>query len=244
VVVKKINFKSLIIHEDDSVIIINKPAFLVSTVTSFDLSLTVEALAKAYNPNAILCHRLDKNTSGAMIIAKGEANYRLISIQFERREIEKTYHAIIEGCFLIENREVSLPIAKVGNNKASIDFVNGKAAKTIFNTLKIFKNYTLIEAKPVTGRFHQIRVHSAHKGTPLIGDAMYGGNPFLLSKIKRKYKQSSKVEEEQSLFRRQALHSYSIKFIHPETQEALKIVAPYPKDFMNVVRLLEKYNAQ
>ena len=198
-------------------------------------------LAKQYSPDAQICHRLDKETSGALIIAKNPETYRLVSMQFERRKVTKVYHAIINGTHVFENLMIDLPILNVGNKNVTISRQDGKRAETVFNSIRYFKHYTLVDCRPLTGRMHQIRIHLATQRASIAGDDMYGGTPVFLSEIKRNYR-LTKGEDEQPIMKRFALHAKAVTFnIAPD--KPMTFEAPYPKDFATLLKLLEKFDA-
>jgi 23S rRNA pseudouridine955/2504/2580 synthase len=184
---KNPKLQDLIIFEDDHVMVINKPPFISSLDEREGGEINILRLAKLYHADAQICHRLDKETSGAMIIAKDPETYRFVSMQFEHREVKKVYHAIVDGTHVFNELQVDLPILNVGKGNVTISRNEGKRAETHFNSLTYFKHYTLIEARPVTGRMHQIRIHLATQKASIAGDEMYGGKPVFLSQIKRKY---------------------------------------------------------
>ena len=230
--------QDLIIYEDKDLIVINKPPFMSSLDEREGGEINVIRLAKQYFEDAQICHRLDKETSGAMIIAKNPETYRFVSMQFEHREVKKVYHAIVDGSHSFNDLLVDLPILNAGKGNVMISRGEGKRADTYFKSLKFFKHYTLIEARPVTGRMHQIRIHLATQRASITGDEMYGGLPAYLSKIKRNYR-LSKNEEEQPIMKRFALHSREITFKISENQTKT-FTAEYPKDFAVLLKLLEK----
>lgn len=230
--------QDLIIYEDKDLIVINKPPFMSSLDEREGGEINVIRLAKQYFEDAQICHRLDKETSGAMIIAKNPETYRFVSMQFENREVKKVYHAIVDGSHSFNDLLVDLPILNAGKGNVMISRGEGKKADTYFKSLKFFKHYTLIEARPVTGRMHQIRIHLATQRASITGDEMYGGLPAYLSKIKRNYR-LSKNEEEQPIMKRFALHSREVTFKISENQTKT-FTAEYPKDFAVLLKLLEK----
>lgn len=233
------NFKDLILFENDDYIVVNKPPFLASLdERSKPGEINVLRLARQYTDDAQVCHRLDKETSGALVIAKNSEAYRSLSMQFEKRKVNKTYHAIVDGQYQFEDLLVDLPILNDGNKNVSIDRAEGKRAETIFNSIEYFKHYTLVECKPITGRMHQIRIHLATQRASIVGDEMYRGKPVFLSNIKRGYK-LSKDEEEQPIMKRFALHAKHIIFKGLDGQD-ISIEAPYPKDFAILLKLLQK----
>ena len=121
-----------------------------------------------------------------------------------------------------------------------IDKAEGKAADTLFNTIELFRHYTLIECQPRTGRMHQIRIHLATQRASITGDALYGGKPLMLSKIKRAYK-LSKDQEELPILKRFALHAKQVSF-KLMNKELISIDAPYPKDFETGLKMLQKFD--
>ncbi|MBD3750484.1 MAG: RluA family pseudouridine synthase [Sphingobacteriales bacterium] len=231
-------FQDLIIYEDNHLIIVNKPPFVSSLDEREGGEVNILRLAKQYHQDAQICHRLDKETSGAMIIAKDPETYRFVSMQFEHREVKKVYHAIVDGTHVFNELLVDLPILNAGKGNVMISRGEGKRAETYFQSLEYFKHYTLIEARPVTGRMHQIRIHLATQRASITGDEMYGGKPAFLSNIKRNYR-ISKNEEEQPIMKRFALHSREVTFKISE-KESKTFTAEYPKDFAVLLKLLEK----
>ena len=233
-------FKELILFENDDLIVVNKPPFLSSLDDRDGGEINLLRLAKQYVPDAQICHRLDKETSGAIIIAKNPEAYRFVSMQFEHREVSKIYHAIINGSHQFDDLLVDLPILNLGNKNVAISKQDGKAAQTYFKSLVFFKHYTLVECKPITGRMHQIRIHLASQRAAIAGDEMYGGQPVMLSDIKRGYK-LGKDQEELPIMKRFALHAKEVSFkINPDTE--ISVHAPYPKDFATLLKLLEKFD--
>lgn len=235
---KTVRFEDLILFEDEDYILINKPPFVSSLDERFGDAITINKMAKEYWEDAQLCHRLDKETSGVLAIAKNSEAYRWMSIQFEHREVSKVYHALVEGVQDMEHL-VELPIYLTSHGTARIDS-RGKHAETYFRTLKAFKKYTLVECRPITGRLHQIRVHLMAMKAPIAGDEVYGGSPFYLSSIKKKYNLKN-LTEEMPLIQRVALHAFSLEF-STEKGKRIEVEAPYPKDFAVLIKQLEKYS--
>lgn len=233
-------FADLIIHEDDNLIVINKPPFLASLDEREGGEMSVLRLAKKYHPDTQVCHRLDKETSGLLLIAKNPETYRLISIEFERRRVSKIYHAVIEGTHVFEDLLVDLPILNLGNKNVTIDRANGKHAETYFKSLRYFKHYTLVECRPVTGRMHQIRIHLATQHAAIVGDTLYRGKPVYLSQIKKRGFTLGRGQEEHPIMRRFALHARELRFAINEKDYHFE--APYPKDFATLLRQLEKFD--
>lgn len=232
----KVRFEDIIRFEDHDYVVVNKPAFL-STLEDRHEKTNLLALAREYTPDAQVCHRLDKDTSGVLAIAKHPEAYRHLSIQFEKRQVEKVYHAVVDGIHNFSNLLVDAPILKQNDGVVKISRREGKEAQTYFTSLKSYRLHTLMECRPVTGRMHQIRVHLASQGASITGDDTYGGKPFLLSELKRGYNLKKGTEEE-TFMKRMALHAFSLEF-DDLSGKRLKIEAPYPKDMQALIRQLE-----
>ncbi|MCF6360248.1 MAG: RluA family pseudouridine synthase [Cyclobacteriaceae bacterium] len=234
---KELKLKNWILFEDDDFIVINKPPFLAS-LDDRSSRFNVNRLAKDYWQDAQMCHRLDKDTSGVLLIAKHPEAYKHASIQFEKRKVDKVYHAVVEGVHEFKNRVINAALITSGKGKVVINQRQGKESETSFMSLGIYNRYSLVECCPVTGRMHQIRVHLAELNAPIVGDEFYGGNPFYLSSIKKKYN-LKKGSIENPLIQRFALHAYKLGLTGIDGK-AYKFEAPYPKDFRVLVEQLEK----
>lgn len=238
----KVNFKDLILFENEDYIVINKPPH-VATINerTADKSVSILRMAKEYSFDAQVAHRLDKETSGVLAIAKNPEAYRHLAMQFEHREVTKRYHAVANGVHDFDSISVFLPIAPLKDGTAvKIDRLKGKAAETIFFTLKAFKKHTLVECLPITGRMHQIRVHLQCLKAPIVCDPTYGGKDIYLSELKKDYKLKQDTDE-LPIMHRVALHAYSLSF-KLMNGDPVTVEAPYPKDFGVLVKLLEKNN--
>lgn len=231
-----LDFKAMILFEDEDYILVNKPPFL-TTLEDRHGRPNLLALARQYIPTAQVCHRLDKDTSGVLAIAKNPEAYRHLNMQFEHRQVGKLYHAIVDGIHNFKDELVDKPILKLDDGMVKISRSEGKAAQTWFTALRSFKYHSLIECRPVTGRMHQIRIHLASERAPITGDETYGGKPFLLSQLKRGYK-LKKGSEEGPFMKRMALHAFSLQF-NDISDRRQTVEASYPKDFQALVRQLE-----
>lgn len=235
----KLKFADLVIYQDADIYIINKPAGLSSLAEHTAPTLSLFDLMKEADSNARLCHRLDKFTSGCLIISKHDDAYRFISMGFEKRLISKTYHAIVHGPTAFEHEKVAAALVKKRNN-TGIVAREGKPAETIFHTLENFKHYSLVECRPITGRFHQIRLHLQHVGHPIVADELYGGSIPFLSQILPRYKSSNR--QENPMMERFALHAQKLQFTGSDNKQ-IEVEAPYPKDFATLLKLLRKNDA-
>lgn len=234
---KPIDFKELILFEDEDYIVINKPSFIATLDDRSAAGVSILEFAREYIATAQVCHRLDKETSGALAIAKNPAAYRALSIQFEDRKVEKIYHAVSDGVHNFQDLIINLPIQILSKGVVKIDH-RGKAAETTVNTLKAYKMHTLVECKPLTGRMHQIRIHLSNVNAPIVGDEQYGGKPFYLSQVKKRYN-LKKDTDELPLIRRIALHAKALDFKSPGGKSIIT-EAPYPKDMEVLIKQLEK----
>ncbi len=239
---KQLNFKKLILNETEDFFFINKPQGLSSLDERQGNNESLLSLAKKIDPKLQLCHRLDKVTSGVMLIAKNNDAYKHAVECFSKRKVNKIYHAFVEGVHQFENKRIDAPLSTTKKGTAKIDIGSkGKEATTFVNTLHAFRNYTLVECKPITGRLHQIRIHMAYAHAPLISDSTYGGKPFLLSNIKRKFN-LKKWTEEEPLIKRAALHACSLSLPARNSKEIISADAPYPKDLSALERQLKLHN--
>ncbi len=234
-----------IIFEDDDLVILNKPALLLTIPDrhSAEKPNLLTMLNKKYG-KIFIVHRLDKETSGIILFAKNATAHRTMSIAFEKRHVEKTYLALVEGKMLQEEGVIDKPLApSMTRYNKMVIAKRGKASKTSYKILEKFKYYTLVEANIHSGRLHQIRVHLTSIGYPLAIDFLYGNKTeFKLSFIKKKRLNLSKHEEERPLMTRTTLHAYTLSIYHPTTNERLTFKAELHKDFRAVIAQLRKWN--
>jgi len=179
----KLSIPDILLFENEDFFLVNKPPY-ISTLEDRVEKVNLLKLAKEYSDDAQACHRLDKDTSGVLAFAKNPDAYRHLSMQFEHREVTKIYHAIVNGIHRFENQLVDAPILKQDDGVVKISR-QGKEAQTYFTSIKSYRQHTLLECKPITGRMHQIRIHLASLGASIAGDEQYGGKPVMLSQLKK-----------------------------------------------------------
>ena len=232
-----------ILYQDEYVLILNKPAGVSSLKDRNEPEQTdLLALIRKTYPEAQLCHRLDKATSGVIIAALNQDVYRAIALQFQERKITKYYYTLIAGRHLFDRVQVEAAISIQRNGLVRIDINRGKEATTIFDSVEFFNDYTLVRCEPITGKQHQIRIHLAYLQCPIIGDTDYGGVDIFLSKLKKRYHLDRNLEKEHPLNHHFLLHAGAITFEHPVKQELMTCEAPFPKHFDAVLKVLRKYN--
>ena len=219
-----------IVYEDDRLIVVNKPAGMVvhpapgnytGTLVNALLHHTKKLSASSEMKPGIV-HRLDKDTSGLMIVAKDDRAHSFLARQFNKRTTDKRYIAVVEGVVELDNGIISEPIGRHTRyrTRMAVRFSESKEAVTKYKVLERFKNHTLLEVKPETGRTHQIRVHMAYMGHPVVGDIPYG------------------AQKDGALLDRQALHAAAISFLHPETKKRVNFESELPKDIKSLIAKL------
>lgn len=231
--------QELISFEDDQYIVINKPPHL-STLEDRNDPQHVLGIFRAIYPEIQVCHRLDKETSGALLLAKTDLAYKEAALLFQERQVEKVYHALVKGHFPDEVIQVDMPLRTTGSGRVRIDQRLGKEAITLFRPKEYIGKYTLVEAKPLTGRTHQIRVHLAYLEFPICGDEYYGGEPIFLSQLKKNYKPKAD-QEERPLFSRVALHAHSLS-LNPIKNTSITQYCEYYSDLSMIIRKIRKFN--
>lgn len=240
---KKIDIHALVLQADDYILAVDKPAGLLSLPDGYNPDIPhLIALFEPEFGQLRVVHRLDQDTSGLVLLARSAEAHRKLNDQFSSREVEKVYHALVPGSPPWEEQRVTLPllIDADRNHRTVVHPQKGKKASTRLRALERYGAYSLIEARPETGRTHQIRVHLAAQSMPICGDRLYGsGEGVFLSKVKPGYRPGR--GEERPLIARLALHARSLAFTHPGTEEEVLIEAPYPKDFEAALRQLRKF---
>ncbi len=255
-----------IIYEDDDLMGINKQADLIIHPARGNWSGTlVNGLAYYFQQNwrdigelpnngqvfrPGIVHRLDRDTTGIILVAKSELALWRLGKQFEHRKIQKTYSAIVHGLIELDEDIIDLPIGKhpkyrekyaVHHDTGNPHPLTTKTAVTRFKVLERLKprgtamNFSFVELYPKTGRTHQLRVHMSYLGHPIIGDKMYGGGPLYRSQLN-----GHADRAEGPLITRQALHAHTIEFRHPRSGEMMSLTAPWPEDFQATLEELKQ----
>lgn len=224
-----------IVYEDADVLVINKPRGMVVhpaagnedgtlvNAVMFHCGDSLSAIGGVLRPGIV--HRIDKDTTGLLVVAKNNAAHISLSNQLKDRSLSRTYYALVHGNIKEDSGSVSAPIGRssADRKKMAVDR-DGREAVTDFEVTERFGRYTLVRCKLRTGRTHQIRVHMRHIGHPIVGDKTYG------------------VKNEEFNLAGQLLHAGEIGFVHPSTGEKMSFTAPLPEDFERVLDALRKRN--
>jgi 23S rRNA pseudouridine1911/1915/1917 synthase len=229
-----------ILHEDEVLLVLNKPpGLVVHPASGHEARTLVNALLHhcrgqlsgiggVARPGIV--HRLDKDTSGCLVVAKNDDAHLALSAQFASRKVEKIYHAIVCGEMAREQGDIRAAIARHSSHRKcmAVDEEFGREAHTSYRVVERLRGATLAEALLHTGRTHQIRVHFKFLGYPLVGDTTYG------------HRQNNRLEELTGYAaRRQMLHAYYLAFIHPRTGRRVRFEAPRPEDFQDALSALK-----
>jgi 23S rRNA pseudouridine1911/1915/1917 synthase len=240
-----------VLYEDDWMMAINKPPGMVVHPARGHWQGTL-ASALAHHCDQLstiggparpgIVHRLDRDTSGVIVVAKNDRAHLELTSQFERRTTEKEYVAIIVGTPNRDRDIVNQPIGAHPYQREKMAIRAGhsttRQAETFYEVQRRFRGFALIRARPKTGRTHQIRLHLAHIGCPVLCDRLYGGRAQItLGEI------ITGREDDHVLLNRQALHALRIKLVHPQTGQEIEFAAPLPEDLAGVLRALEQHRA-
>lgn len=230
---KPLEVKLDVVYEDDDILVINKPQGLVVHPGGghYDDTL-VNALI--YNEKELstingidrvgIVHRIDKNTSGLLLVCKNDASHIFIAKQLKDHSMHREYYALVDGVITADEGKIIGPIGRNKENrlKMCVDKVNGKDAVTHFKVIKRFNQYTFIECQLETGRTHQIRVHMSTIKHPIVGDDLYGGSLDLYNKG-------------------QLLHAFRLTFVHPRTKKEMTLECPLPQYFQDILDKLKEF---
>ena len=250
---KPYNFKLDIIHEDEDLLVINKPAGIIMHPGAGNYDKTIVNALMHYDKDSLsnigdelrpgIVHRIDKNTSGLVVIAKKNETHENLSKQFSDHTIIRVYQLLIWGKLRPSSGRIDTFITRSSKNRQLMEVSRskGKRAITNYKTLEIFENdktptLSLIECNLETGRTHQIRVHMTHMGNSIVGDDKY----------KKKYKKLKNVDiglkNSISKLDRQFLHAKTLGFVHPKTKEEMIFSSILPNDLNNLLKMLKNTN--
>lgn len=236
-----------IIYEDDDIIVLNKPADMLVHPARGNLHGTLVNALSFYSDKLSsglgefrpgIVHRLDKNTTGVMVVTKNETAQWKIAKQFETRRTKKEYLAIVHGTPQLTSDRINAPLGihPKKREKYAIRPQIGKEAVTFYEVLEEFRGFSLLKLLPKTGRTHQIRVHLSYVKHPIVADDMYGGKFVYTWQLA-----DAEPAVEEPIINRPALHALSLEFKHPTTEKQVKFEAPLPQDIQNLLNLLRKY---
>lgn len=231
-----------ILFEDDDLLVINKPSGLTVHPGAGNPDQTLlNALLHhdsrlAQLPRAGIIHRLDKMTTGLMVVPKHESAFHYLSDAMQKREISRHYLALVRGA-MIAGTTIDAPIARHPKNRLKMAISDlGKSAVTHVRIAEKFNHYTLLHCQLETGRTHQIRVHCQMRGYPIVGDPLYADKHSLVKGLDPALRTTIQA------FRRQALHAFRLAFLHPSTKKECSFEAPLPDDFQHLLHTLQQYD--
>jgi 23S rRNA pseudouridine1911/1915/1917 synthase len=231
-----------VLYEDDDLIVINKPAGMVTHPAAGNYSGTLVNAILAHCPDLSgiggvkrpgIVHRLDKDTSGVLVVAKTDFAHQSLASQFKKHQVKKIYLALLCGIPSQDDETIIAPIGRSVRNrkKMAVTNIHSREAITHFKVIERYDGFSLVKVMPETGRTHQIRVHFTHIGHPIVGDQVYGGGR------KRAINEATlpKLKQQIAELNRQALHAHLLGFLHPSTEEYVEFIAPIPEDIQAVL---------
>ena len=231
-----------IVYEDGDIIVVNKPAGMVTHPGAGNRNGTLANALLHYDSNlklldrAGIVHRLDKDTSGLLVVARNEKSQKNLVEQMQMHSVSREYSAIVYG-HMIAGGRVDEPISRDRRDRVKQAVSkSGKEARTHYRVIDRFQNHTHIKAVLETGRTHQIRVHMSHIGYPLIGDPIYGG------KVRFPKKAGEELKVALKSFNRQALHAKKLSLTHPSSGSTLSWKVPIPDDMLTILEVLSMYD--
>ena len=234
-----------VVYEDEDIIVVNKPVGLVTHPGAGNWTGTLANALLHYDPSlanldrAGIVHRLDKNTSGLMVVARSALAQKNLVEQLQTHQVSREYSAIVYG-HMISGGTIDAPIGRDPKDRirqAVVEEGEGKDAVTHYRVIDRFAHHTHVKCILETGRTHQIRVHMSHIEHPLVADPMYGG------KIRFPKKANEKLKETLKRFNRQALHAKKLSLVHPISGEEISWKAPLPQDLQDLLKVLGEFDS-
>ena len=240
-----------IVYEDEHLLVLNKPAGLVVHPGAGNYSGTLvnallhhcgdslSGIGGVLRPGIV--HRLDKDTSGLMVVAKSDTAHQGLAAQLEDRSLSRVYHALVLGVPMPPKGVVDQPIGRHPGNRLlmAVSAKGGKEARTHYKVLETYRDvFSLVECRLESGRTHQIRVHMAHLKHPLIGDPAYGPQPTAVQAALKRAAYGADVVDQVMAFPRQVLQARALSFVHPVTEEEVSFEAPFSGDLTGLLALL------
>ncbi len=236
--------KPVVLYEDDYVIAFDKPAGLLSVPDRWDKSREnlMRMVHEMFSPGYFNIHRLDRETSGVMVCAKDKSTLDRFAVMVEKGLLDKVYGALTRGVPRNARGRLVWRLAPDPRRPGCMQVSSGgKPAITEYEVAESFRRYAFLQVRPLTGRTHQIRVHLARSGCPVVGDAFYGdGRGIYLSELKPNYR-FKRNEEERPLIGRLALHAHRVTFEHPRSGQAVTIESPWPHEFEVALKYLRRF---
>lgn len=242
-----------VVYEDDALVVLNKPANMIvhpgkgnyrgtlAGALQFHFDKLSDAAGR-FRPGVV--HRLDRDTTGVIVVAKDNQVHHALSGQFERREVKKEYRAICKGVIELDGDYIEnhLRVHPKRREKMTVCEPGGNAreAVTFYEVLERFDGYTYVKLLPRTGRTHQLRVHMQHLGHPIVADALYGGGRRFRGSQIPGWTPRKNEADEQVYIARQALHAFKLEFQHPMTAEPMSFEAPLPVDMEGTLQALRR----
>ena len=228
-----------IVYQDESIIVINKPADFVVHPAAGHYSGTMQNALLHHDaslaeiPRACIVHRLDKDTTGLMVVARNLSSHKYLVDQIQKHEVVREYQAVVYGV-MTGGGMVDLPIGRHPRDRIKMAVrENGREAITHYRLLKRFREHSHIKVQLETGRTHQIRVHMSHLHHPIVGDPVYAGRHRVPAGAQQE------LLDYLQAFKRQALHAWRLSFVHPEIGDDVTVEAPLPDDMQQLISLLQ-----
>ncbi|MGE5123461.1 MAG: RluA family pseudouridine synthase [Acidobacteriaceae bacterium] len=234
-----------VLYDDPALLVVNKPAGIPTLPDGYDRHLPhIKSLLETHYGRLWIVHRLDKDTSGVLVLARSADAHRLLNAQFDQHQVTKVYHALVSGTPTWRERTLDLPLRPNGDrhHRTVVDPQNGKPATTHLKVLERMGDYCLVEARPETGRTHQIRAHLSACHLYIVGDRLYDRQVVPPSSA---YVSPSgnRATPGPAIARGMALHARILEIDHPHTLERMKFRAPYPAEFEALLQHLRSLPA-